>query len=656
MKNKILAIAAVLLFACSCSAVTEYDAETFYKSALTYFQINDFRNTLRSVHLAKEIFGDLERQDGVVKCNQLITQVDEILTDSQMASAYYDIAGEYYLQENPTLSSYIKAKEFAEYAKEYYNRAGDGEGLLRSEDLINRARSEINNIQAQREQEAYAYYKTAQSLFLSDDYLNARTYAINASILYNEILSQSGISQTASLIVSIDFRINETKYNALASYDRARDYYVQKEYESALKYAIISQQLSIKIADKDGEAKASNLISTINTEYTQNNEQKLRLAQTYVDRAREMLIAKEYANATDYAKRARDIYSGFYAKAEEKEHDLPSSQQVETALYSSYLKTVDNLMISINSAWGSEKKKEQAEAFYTKSQEYYIQGQLDPALTYVERARSYFTDLNDYIGVNKCDALIVSIKNRMVEKRQADDDYTMALSLYHTAEFENSLLYLNKAKAIYVRILDKPSIEKAENLTASINDGIKMRGEAEVYYQQATRYFNTGDYKNAKEYSEKAYMLYSQINHTLGITSSLDVVSKSSSELEAASTQLRNNVLIAAAIIIIGGYLIVSKLREQKAVVKELEVKKQRIDEETRLKEAEWAVRRDEETKEKVEEELRKLIEQERGGPAAEQESKPQAGAGKKESSVEDELRKLIEEERKQEGGNSGGK
>lgn len=616
MKPKILLLAAILLVACSCVMVgdmTKYDAESFYKSALSYFESNDFRNTLRSAHLAKDIFTTMGDQDGVSKCNQLITKVDSILTDGQMASAYYDIAGEYFLQENPTVSSFMEAKEFAEYAKDYYTRAGDSEGALRSEDLVSRAQSEINNIRNQKQQEAYTYYKMAQDSFFQEEYPKARRYAINASVIYNEILDENGISRTASLLVSIDVKINETRYNALASYDRALDYYAQRDYDSALRYVSISQQLYTKIEDLDGMTKATGLLTRLNTEVIQFNEQRLRLAQDYYDKAEEMLIIKNYANATDYAKAAREIYMWFYNRALEEEHDLSSSEKVKTKLYASHVKRVDNLIDRINSEWGSEKKREQAEVFYTKAQEYYIQSQLDSALNYAERARSYFTDLNDYIGVNKCESLINSLNSRMADKRQADEYYAKAYSFYKTAEFENSVLYAGKARNLYVKILDTTNTGKVDNLTSMINDGIRLRDEASGYYQQASGYFNSGDYENAKVYSGKAFDIYFQINYTLGLVNSREILNQSTEKINAAYVQFRNTTLTAIAIIIIGGYLIISKLREQKTFKKEIKKEKDKIEDEKRLREREWAIRREEETKEKVEEELRHLIEQERG-------------------------------------------
>jgi hypothetical protein len=620
MKAKLLCtLTAFLLILLACfhaRAATEYDAESLYKAALGYYQANDFRNTLRSVHLAKDLYSSLQDNDGVVKCNQLITKVSEILTVEQMADYYYDIAGSYLTEENPTLSSYINAKEFAGYAQDYYQRAGDADGTLKSEDFINRAQRQINDLRTQKQQTAYTYYRMAQDSYSNNQYPKARIYALNASIIYNDIFDTDGISTVSSLISVIDAKINQTRFNALASYDRALDYYAQKDYDNALKYASISQQLFTSIEDMDGVTRATNLVSQVNKEHTDVDEQKLRLAQTYYDRAGEMLIIQNYVNATDFAQSSREIYMEFYLKWAEQEKNLGENERTNTKLYGSYIAKVDNLIERINSEWGADRKKQQAETFYTTAMGYYTDNQLEASLNYAQRAKNYFSDLNDYIGVNKCDALIQVISGRMAEKRQGDAFYEQAYGFYFIAEFENALLYAGKARNIYVKISDSSSAERVDNLTTQINDGIKLRDDANTYYQQADGYFNAGDYENARTLSLKAFNIYSQINYTLGVANSGLILNQSSIKIEEAYVNLRNTVLTGLIIIVVGAYLILSRRKEQKSLTSTLKKEKEKMQEEKVIEEKQWAIRSEEETKEKVEEELRRLIEQERGaGP-----------------------------------------
>jgi hypothetical protein len=612
MKNRILALVTLAALGYACIALNKYDAESFYGSAVTYFESNDFRNALRSAHLARDAFQTLGIDEGVSRCNQLITKVDSILNDAQMANAYFDIASGYFLEENPTVSSYMKAKEMAEYARDFYNRAGDGNGVLQCDDLISRSQSEIGNIRNQKQQIAYAYYKMAQDAFFNGEYLTARSYAINSSVVYNEILDDHGITNTASLITSIDFKINETRYNAIASYDRALDYYTSKDYSSAVKYASISQQLYKSINDVYGMNKATGLITRINSESIQLTEQRLREAQSAYDKSEEMLIIRDYVNATEYARQSRSIYMEFLAKAQEEEEGLPQSEKLKTKLYSSYINKVDDLFRRINSEWGSEKKKTQAETFYTKAQEYYLQGQPEFALNYIDKARIYFTDLNDYIGVSKCSALLDSINNMIAVKREADGYYNQAYSFYKTAEFENALVYVGKARNLYDRILNRRDTEKADNLTLMIRQGFELRDSASRDYQSAIEYFNAGDYGSAKLYSEKAHTMYLQINYSLGIINSEQLLNQSSEKVYESYAQFRNTSIAAILIILIGGYLLLSKLREQRTFKKEMKIAKQEFDEEKKVKEKEWDIVKEEETQNRVEDELRRLIEEER--------------------------------------------
>lgn len=613
MKNSILLSVIILLIVLSSmvTAVTDYEAESQYKTALTYFQGNDFRNTLRSAHLAKNLFQAMNNQAGIDKSNRLITQVNELLNDAQMAGAYYDIASDYYLHDT-TLSSLTSAKEFAQYASEYYNRAGDADGVLMSEDLVRSVQTEINSRMSEKMAQAETFYQTARQKYLNGDYLQARTLAINASIIFNEILDQSGISKTASLVVNIDADINKTRFNAVASYDRALDYYSQKNCSNAARYAAVSQQLYTKIGDLDGMVRATNLVSRINSECARMDDELMKEAELYYNKAEDSLIMEQYSNATDYAKMARNIYNTFYTKAYAEEKDLPDSQQVRMKFYRSYLIKVDNLLGTINSRWSREERLKQAESFYNISQFFYVTNQLEFSMNYAERAKSYFTDLNEYLGVAKCESLISSINAKMENKRQADDYYEKAVSFFNTAEFENALLYAEKAREIYVEIVDQPNTLKVQNFTQAANDGIKFRNEADAYQTQAGGYFNVGDYENAKQYSKKAHLIYLQINFTIGSINSEQILNRSNEKINENYVQFRNNALIAAGVILLGGFLILQRLGQQRQVETEIKKEKQRIEEDTKMLHKEMAVKTEKETKERVEDELRRLVEQER--------------------------------------------
>ncbi|MDD5111285.1 MAG: hypothetical protein PHG85_01930 [Candidatus Altiarchaeota archaeon] len=613
------AAAAVILFmivaVSALMEATKEAAEAFYQQALDYYEGNDFRNALRNVHLARNVYESIDDDNGVVKCNQLVSKIDTILTDTQMANYYYDIASDYIIQENPTVQSYMNAKEFAQYAKDYYNRAGDGGGVIKSDDLIYRSQSEINALRNEKQQVAMSYYQMAQDSFQNSEYLKARIYALNASIIYGEILDSGGLSMTSMLIYRIDVKVNETRYNALASYDRARDYYAQEDYDNSLRYATISLQLYTSIYDQDGMTKATSLISRVNSDSSEIREKKLRLAQSYYNSAEDMLIIEDYPNATDYAKSSREIYMEFYNLAFEEEGTLSKPLQFKMRLYEGYLAQVDSLLERINRAWGTEKKLEQAQDFYIKAQEFFIKNQLESAINYAERAKRYFGDLDDYVGVNKCDALLTSIRGKMEERRNADQNYQKAFEFYNTAEFENAIIYLAKAKAIYVRILDTDGQARVENLTSRINEGTRKLDEGSEFYRRANSYFNAGDYENAKTNSQKAYDLYTEINYTLGSSNAQQILNQSTIKIDESTSTFRNNFIIGLAIVAGGAYLIIYRMKERKAFKKEMKDKKEKFEEERIMYEKQWEVRKEDETKEQVEDELRRLIEQERTSP-----------------------------------------
>ena len=99
------------------------------------------------------------------------------------------------------------------------------EGVLRSEDFIERVRQAINDVMNQCIREGDTLYYNAQEKFFSEDYVNAKSFALNASDKYHNCPYQPGIMQAASLLTSIEGKISEIRVNAKASYDKAIEYY-----------------------------------------------------------------------------------------------------------------------------------------------------------------------------------------------------------------------------------------------------------------------------------------------------------------------------------------------------------------------------------------------------------------------------------------------
>ena len=116
------------------------------------------------------------------------------------------------------------------------------------------------------------------------------------------------------------------------------------------------------------------------------------------------------------------------------------------------------------------------------------------------------------------------------------------------------------------------------------------------------------------------------INYSVGISESKLLLTKSEEILYAESYRFRVTIVVTAIILVVGGIYLYR--RSRKIEVEEIELaRKDKEDEEFKRRQAEeWSLTREAEVKEKVEEELRMLIEKERemSGLTKETEKKPE--------------------------------
>lgn len=609
----VVSVLALIVSSIVCvGSASQYEADSYYQSAIVYYNSNDYKNALRNIHLARDIYSELGDTYGLANCDSILSQIDDLLPDSQMAAYYYDIGGDYFLEDQTVLENMEYAKDFAEYAKQYYLLAEDSNGVLRAEDLINRVNQEIQSIRNSRILEANDYYLKAQSAFFDDDYIMAREYAQNASTIYSSIPYPDGISKTSILLASIESKIDSTRQNAQASYNKALDYYVENNFDYALQYAQKAKGFYSMIQDSAGLSKTMTLITKINSEVQQTTEGRKREAEDCKRKAEEYLIAQNYANASEYAKKARDIYSELYAVAYANESLLPEGERYNTKLYSSLLEEVNTLIERIHGEWGVDNMNEQAELYYRRAQEYLIKNQYTEALSYSRKSKELFESLNNIVGLSKADSLVKEVESKISQRQNADSLYTQSLEEYSEANFEDARLHAAQAKNIYDNLWLTNQSSDCTTLLEDIAVGAQKRSDANNYHASAVNYYSTGDYGKAKENAEKAYKLYVEINYKLGIDESGKILADASERVDAEYRQFRNMVIVVAVVLLIGGFLIFTQMRKKKEEVQELE--QARIDEEERRRrdrEA-WEIEKESETKERVEDELRALIEKER--------------------------------------------
>jgi len=452
----------VFYLALNVSAVSKSEADSYYEAAKAYYEKDDYTNALRDVHNAREIYSELGDVDGVIKCDELLSKIEKAITPQKKADTYYDLAGDYFIAaEEQTLDSekvsyYEKAKLFAQYAKDAYDELKDSRGAIKANDLLEASTRNIALITSTKRELAERTYDSAQSFFLSGDYVSAVEYAKNASQLFVEISDANGITKTATLIKNSEEKIEEIRKNAIASYDLAVDFYITGNNTQSLVYAQNAKTLYQKIRDTEGSTKAQNLINDINKLIGDYEDQQRRLAMRYYQDAEDYLIAMKCENATASVMNARDIYTQFYAAASQIKN--PEEKKAKQKLYWGFISECDALFSKIKSACGELRLKQQAEDYFSKAQGYFSHADYDDSLTYARRALSIYQEIENFVGISKTESLLNEINAGVEKKKQADEYLKKAEEYFRTADFENAKAFALSAKKIYDDIWSNRSL------------------------------------------------------------------------------------------------------------------------------------------------------------------------------------------------------
>lgn len=604
---------AVLMLAASAAAVTsEFEADSLYQTADSFYKSGDYENALKSAHLSRRIYEDMGNSWGVDRANALINNIESMLSKKQLADTYYNIAGDYFLQTHQNPEIMDRAVNMAGRAKSLYEDLGDSSGVLKCEDLIERANNRIDAIFNQCVKEGDQLYQDAQSSFFLQEYVDAREYALSASEKYASCPYQQGMDRTDSLLSSINAKIREIKINAQASYDKAIDYLAEDDYERCKEYAASSQRLFQQIEDDEGITSATSLLTRCNRGIVEWEEDMVRQAESCMAEARTYSIIPNCLNATEKVSCARDIYQELYSYWREREKGLSAHLQVKTGLYQSYLSEVNALSSSIDATCGEQRMLGIAEDFYRQSQGYYLENDLNEAMSYANKARELFVQFQRYVGISKVDSLIAQIEARMRQRTEADSFMKNAESYYTTAAFEDALIDATKARTIYSNMKDEENIQAAAELIERINNGSQRLDAANGHYSRARSYLESGDYRNALEYARQAESGYSAVNYTLGVAESQAIIEESREALAEDEAAFRNTLIIIGFIALVAGFLIIQFMRRRRMMEMQYEERKAEEEALTKRRDEEWALRREDETKTQVEDELRKLIEDER--------------------------------------------
>lgn len=596
----------------SVHAYTEFDANGYYEAANTYYKDHLYKNALRDVHLARGIYSDLGKAWGLPRCDALIAAIEIDITPGLAAAYYYDIASDFYLQGLDTTEDYY-AVELYEYTKVFgrlaigkYEGLGDEYGSKKSNDIVFRAGKEITTRMTYQRLLADGYYEKAYNSYVSEKYADTLSNAEQAYTLYQKIGNENDIIRGERLLSDIHSKIDGIKRNADTTYLNAKKKHSDGEFRIALEYAETTLNLYKLISDREGISKANILISDLRRILEMETEEMLRQADRYKKIAKEELVHMNYENASDYIKRASEIYREFYDKAykERRERDRKYWQGI--------LSESDRLHRQILDEWGEDQAKSSGNRYYDRAQAFFIAKQYKEALNYARKSEIIYLDIQFWVGVERAEALIRTINERVGQENMADGNLTMALNLCTGADFANAKNYLRMSKQIYDILLGLNRTAEINEVAVCITEGEKKKEQAKEYFNKAYDYYQMGDYRGAKNDAEKAMDIYVDINYSLGLNETQGLYSKADKEVKEMNRRLRNTILSIGAVILVVAIVIVKYMKKKSTLEDDASKMKEERDKVEDLERKKWEVKKEEVTEEKVKEELKKIIEEER--------------------------------------------
>ncbi|MFC2154843.1 hypothetical protein ACFLRC_05125 [Candidatus Altiarchaeota archaeon] len=605
--HKRIACTLILLLVSQFIAAQETSlALDYYRTAEAHYASQEYQDAILYALEAKELYEDENDAEGVARCEALLSGISAQLTRNREAGMYYDIAVDpYYLG-----GDYVKAISRAELALDIYRELNNSGGEEKALDLIDGANNELSKIQGALKDKADIALRMAKDFYLKENWVNARAYAENASLWFSQAPYQPGKDMADELLASIDANILEIKQNADVLYDRANDLFVAEDLDGAEPLAAKSMEYYTKINYVPGMEKAERLQRRIITERGHTVDEKLKKADLFFQDAENYFIKGDCQNATYWVVEAREIYLGLYRDA-----SALVNQKQREALHEKYQELINNcnrLLGQIQAECGREIILEQAEIAYQEAQKNYLLHDYRMATTYAQKARGLCSQIEDYVCISKVETLLNQINERVQKKQEADSLFEEAQVLNNQADYQTAMLKAEEALVIYKEIWHSNLTGEVEAFKEEIYKGMEKLEEAERLYDQAQNYYETQDFENSVKYGIQARDIYVEINLSMGIAASNNLVSESQSILDERARQQRNQMLFIGGIILVGGVVIFFIWYKRREIEEEAEIRRE---EDRRVKireEEEWEITKQEETEKRVKDELESILKRER--------------------------------------------
>ncbi|MFH1125582.1 MAG: VCBS repeat-containing protein, partial [Candidatus Altiarchaeota archaeon] len=164
--------------------------------------------------------------------------------------------------------------------------------------------------------------------------------------------------------------------------------------------------------------------------------------------------------------------------------------------------------------------RQSAGFIYDKAEQYFSSGDYTLSMIYVTRAKDIYFDIKDYEGVTKCDLLMRRVNDELKSRKkiEADGEYERALTAYGRNDINTSLVLLQGARRIYSEINDEIGVKRCDSLKIEIENFIisEKSISAEAHYVKALNYFSFKKYTEALEEARLSRDIYAEIDYHNG--------------------------------------------------------------------------------------------------------------------------------------------
>lgn len=182
-------------------------------------------------------------------------------------------------------------------------------------------------------------------------------------------------------------------------------------------------------------------------------------------------------------------------------------------------------------------------SYLKEAEEYFKSGNYENAVKLAEKAKEIYINSGDNAGVMNCDKIILQ-SNKIIE---ADVAYRRAKNKMDSQDFYGALNNAEISLKIYNEIpaaessLVSERISEIESMLAELNKTIAAR----EYFSDAKKYYDSGDYDNAKKHADAAKEIYRE-------QGDLEAASKCSTIISRSEINIAKRVVLLNVIYLIG--------------------------------------------------------------------------------------------------------